>query len=560
MTNTGDDHDHSGDRLGEEAPVESITVNTVSIRDFNAPNSYIVYEADGTWFALRTSDQTVEFADADAVVVINSALEQLGEWDDTAGGTRGTVRVTADIDTSSYTITSENTIEHTTDGTELLFDKGVELSYEGNDEAVLLAGDNLGFEFDYVRSEGEYVVRDLGMSNSTVRGGTMVGGEKALWLSDAANQVHVPPRDAGRTQITIPWAVPGGAWAIKMTSAPDASFAEYRFVGPIIVDGGQGGIVVGDESDAQTVNHNMFYVDVDAWNSNGRRFIVNDSHNIIYLKDYVPGSLTEPDVEIHPSAEDTTVVPDCVRGWPSGLVTQREAVTATDMSKFDPFRPEVLGYNIFPDSLSAYETVERKGGSVDLYSGYVEQRTGDEVGGWANVRRHVSQNYGRLGFNINRGVLQTNIWLSDNAGQEAWLLWGDREGPGVGWHVVDDVLEGFVHDGTDITTAPLRTGFDAGVSWNLTAFYNKEEGVQYWVQETDTAKLESDEPSASQPPVEASFDTRENVPVGNLSFSVPDDDDTVAAHQVVAIDLTTTESAEKAIRWSNWRNHQYPLY
>jgi hypothetical protein len=557
---TADDHDHSGDRLGEAAPVESITANSVSIRDFDAPNSYVVYEADGTWFALRTSDQTVEFADADAVTVINSALDRLGELDATAGGARGTVRVTANVDTPSITVESSNTIEHTTDGTELVFEKGVEFSYTGDDEAVILAGDDLGFQFYFLTSEGDYAVRDLGMSNSTVRGGTLRGAKEVLWLSDAANQVHVPSADAGRTRITIPWAVPDSKWSIELTSAPDASFTDYRFVGPIIVDGNEGGIIVGDESDAQTVNHNMFYVDVDAWNSSGRRFIVNDSHNVVYLKDYVPGSLTEPDVEIRPSAADTTVVPDCVRGWPAALVTQREAVTATDMSTFDPFRPEVLAYDVFPDSLAAYETVEREGGSVDLYSGYVEQRTGDEADGWANVRRHVSQNYGRLGFNINRGVLQTNVWLSDAAGQEAWLLWGDREGPGVGWHVVDDVLEGFVHDGTEITTVPLRTGFDAGVSWNLTALYNKEEGVQYWIQETDTAHVESGEPSESQSVVDASFDTDENIPVENLSFSVPDDDETVAAHQVVAIDLTTTEPAEKTIRWSNWRNYQYPLF
>lgn len=108
---------------------------------------------------------------------------------------------------------------------------------------------------------------------------------------------------------------------------------------------------------------------------------------------------------------------------------------------------------------------------------------------------------------------------------------GDREGPGVGWHVVDGVLEGFVHDGSAVTTVPLRVGFDAGVSWNLTALYNKEEGVQYWVQETETANLESEEPSESQALVDASFDTRENVPADRLSFSVPDCDDPLVAQQ-----------------------------
>lgn len=77
-----------------------------------------------------------------------------------------------------------------------------------------------------------------------------------------------------------------------------------------------------------------------------------------------------------------------------------------------------------------------------------------------------------------------NVEIADNVSQEAWLVWGDREGPGVGWHVKDDRPEGYVHDGDSVTTVPLRTGFDAGESWNLTAFYNPSEGVQYYVGET----------------------------------------------------------------------------
>lgn len=554
-----DDHDHSGDHLGVEAPVESIRVNEITFRDFATPSSFLVYQgADGdTWYGLRTDTQDVEFVDVDGAAVINAALQQLATEDDGGSGRRGVVRVTGNTVESPTRMVTSTPIEHTVDGSELVLEDGVIFDYQGTEEAVLIGADRARFEAYHIESAGKYGIRDLGLTNAEVFVGFVRGGTDSLWLSDAPNQTNRPTVGDGRTTIHVAWAIPEGDLVWEMTSAPDAAFRDYRIRGPILFGADEAGIVLGDESDAQTVNHNTFYVDVDG--RNGPRFVVNDSHNVVYLKDYVPGSLLSPDVHISPSAEDTTVIPDCVRGWPAGLITKRRAITATDLSKFDPFRPEVMAYDLRPDSLERYETVERNGGSVDLFSGFVEQRTGAESGSWANVRRHDSQNYGRLKFFFTWGAVGTNVWVGDNTNQEAWLLWGDREGPGVGWHIVDDTLYGFFHDRESATTVPLRSGFDPGVSWNLTAFYNPGDEIQYWVQETETGLVESSEPEPARPKVEASFDTREDTPDGSHSVSIPDEDDPTIAHQVVAIDLTTTESAEKAIRWSSWRNHLYPL-
>jgi hypothetical protein len=553
------DHDHSGDRLGEDEPVESIRVNEVTVHEFATPAGIVVFEReDDTWAGLRTDTQDIVAADDDGVQVINDALQRLAAAADADGGRRGVVRVTSNARSSATRLDSQTPIEHTVDGTELVLEPGVRFDYGGDEHAVVLAGDRVRFEAHHIESAGAYAIRDLGLSNSQVYLQFVRGGTETLWFSDAANQVHAPEPGAGRTTVHVAWAIPRGDTLWEMTSAPDASFTDYRVRAPVMFGADEVGIVLGDDSPAQTVNHNMFYVDVDG--RGGPRFVVNDSHNVVYLKDYVPGSLTDTDVLIRPSATDTTVVPDCVRGWPAGLVTQREALAATDFSKFDPFMPEVLAYDLLPESLAAYETIETGDATVELFPGFVEVRTGPTSGSEAGLRRHVSENYGRLKFNANWAAIQTNVWLEAADDQEAWLLWGDRDGPGVGWHVADDVLEGYVHDGGAVTTVPLRTGFDPGTAWNLTAFYNAHRGVQYWVEDVETEAIESDEPRPQRPHVAGSIDPGEAVPAGGVSVSIPGNRDSTVPHQVLAIDIATADAAEKTIRWSNWRNHQYPLF
>lgn len=72
--------------------------------------------------------------------------------------------------------------------------------------------------------------------------------------------------------------------------------------------------------------------------------------------------------------------------------------------------------------------------------------------------------------------------------------------------------------------------------------------------------MESDSPLPEQPRIEGTFDTRETVPVGDLLPEFPDEDDPIVAHQALTIDLKTTGPAEKVIRWSQWRNHLYPIF
>lgn len=562
------EHDHSGDRLGVDAPVESIRVNSVTIDRLVSPSSYLVYRRDGRWFGLRTDTQDVAFADDDGAVVINAALAELGDAGDGPGG--GVVRVTSDATGSGTTLTTDTSIRHTTDRSTLILEAGVTLRYTGDAEAITVAGDRIGLDFAEVRSSGDYGIRDLGLSNASIRAGAMVGSADTLWFSDAVNQVHVPPADSGATDIFISWGVPAGDFSIRMTSAPDARFTDYRFITPILFGPlgvltdtppeEQAAVVLGDESDAQSVHHTLFYGDLDG--GGGPRVIVNDSHNTVFLKDYIPGAGSDGDVIVRPSAEDTCVYPVCVRGHPSALVVQREALRTTDLTKFDKFRPEIMSFDLMPDSLDAFERIERDGGTVDLYSGYVEQRTGDDPGSWANLRRHVSQNYGRLLFSNSWVVLQTNLWVSDNADQEAWLLWGDREGPGVGWHIVDDVLEGIVQNGDETHTVPLRTGFEAGTSWNLTTLYNLHVNVHYYVNETQTGDISTtapDEPVRAR--ADATYDTLGgDESAGSLSIQFPEDDDPTVVHQVMSMDLTNTGAGEKAMRWSNWRNYQYPRF
>lgn len=548
-----DDHDHSGDHLGDETPVESINVNTVTIHDFDTRASYLVYPDGDTWFALRTADQTIVDQDADGIKVVNRAVAALGEQSNGVGGS-GVVRVTAPEE--DFLLKSPTPIELTTDGVSLVmeprFRHGGDVS-----EAVLVAGDNIRFEFTVIESGAtDYGFRDLGLSNSTIRGHLLIGPDRGLWYGDADNQVHPTPPDAGYTHVEVEWAhTRQGPFGIKLTSAPDARFANYRFKLPILFPGDTG-VVFGDRSEAQSVHDNVFIGDIDAASGGSERLVeINDRRNAVYLKDFTPGSASE-DVVIRPSAGESTVLPLTARSWPTALRVRREAKAATDFSKFDPFRAEIVRYDLFPDSLDGYAVEGRGTGSVALRSGHVEQSTGTEAGSWSTVRRRVAANYGRLSFG-HFGFLQTNVQVADNADQEAWLVWGDREGPGVGWHVIDDRLEGYVHDGDVTHTVPLRTGFDPGESWNLAAFYNPSAGVQYYVGKTATGEtstlgtggnLELSAVATFAPPSVAVEATIEATPAEGSGTEV----------QVMAIDLTNDALADKSVRWSTWRNYQYP--
>lgn len=548
------DHDHSGDQLGGQASVESITTNAVTMRQADLPATYLVFPEGDRWLGMRTATQDVEFADEDGVKVVNAALKRLGETAPDAEQ-KGLVRVTAPD--SDYQLESWTKIEHTTDGTGLIIEPNFWMRADDT-EAITIGGDGLYLEFSMIRNWGTLGFRDLGLSNSLVRGNLLFGGDEGIWLGDAENHQNPTPNDAGYTYVHIDWARKTGVpYGIKMESGPDVRFANYRWRFPLLF-GGDTAVIFGDRSEHDSVNNNIFYGDIDAASSGSDAMAeINDSHNGLYLKDYTPAS-GEQDIVIRPSAEDCFVLPIIVAAFATNsLQVQRQSITATDLSKFDPHKAEVVSFDLFPDSLAGYETVRDGNAYVRLHTGFVQQGTGDESDGWANLRRRVTADYDRLSFG-QHGVLQTSIQVSDNADQRAWLLWGDREGPGVGWHIEDDELLGWVHDGEAATTVPLRTGFDPWTAWNLTAFYNPPTGIQYVVEETATEEAQplSDHRDV-QVEGEVTIGTSEPIDA-DASLSVTPTDEKSTAFQIMAVDLTNTAASDKEIRWTMWRNHHYP--
>jgi hypothetical protein len=241
---------------------------------------------------------------------------------------------------------------------------------------------------------------------------------------------------------------------------------------------------------------------------------------------------------------------------------ERNNVAVTDMTKYSELKAEQTRYDILPDSLEGFNTTREGSGAVGLTSGHVEHRTGKQPDSWATVELLDPRNYGRLQYD-NAAVLQTNIRVDSASGQRAWLLWGDREGPGVGWRIRDDVLEGFAHDGSSAATVPLKVGFDPGTSWNLTAMYNPSE-VTYWVEETALAENENVPEGSATATVttvgaEASYASENPDASGSLSFEPYESDLTgPTTEKVMSVALTNTEPEQSALKWSMWRNHVYP--
>jgi hypothetical protein len=517
---SGQDHDHSGDRLGEDTPVESIDVEEVTIRDFAISHSFVVYEDGGRWHAFRTADQAVVSSDADGAEVINRALDQVGG--------AGSVLVTANAGGSI--IESETPILHTTDGTALKLEPGVTFRYTGSEQAVILAGDGISFEFARIEARNaSYGIVDLGLRNATVDGQTLASSGETVWLSDAEDRVAAGPGPSGtHVRILQVDCSAGADRGITLTSAAGGSIEGYRWE-VAVIHPEETGILVGDDSAADTVHNQTFYASVKGRASQAASLVeVNDSRNGVFLETHTPATGGDWDVVIRESVEDALVLPLTGRDT---IRVKREAYGATDFSKFDQFRHEVMELELDPESLAGYEEIEAETGETSLAEGLVVHETGEERGSWANVRKRMDFNFGRLRFD-NAATLQTHVEVAENDDQQGWLLWGDREGPGVGWYVEDDVLYGFVRDGHGDSPemVPLVEGFGAGTSWKLTAFYNPPTDVHFYVDDRNAGSIDRGLPS-----------------------------DTPGAHRILTVDLTNTGPGSKRLRWSVWKNHQYPV-
>lgn len=272
-----------------EAPVESIDVNSVSIRNLTAPSSYVVYTDGEKWYGLRTASQDAEFEDADGVAVVNDALARSAELGGTQGA--GLVRVTAEA--GGGPLESATTLEHVHDGTGLLLEAGVTFRYTGEDQAVVLGGESVYFEFDTVAApNATHGIVDVGLRNGFVEGDEVRGPSESLWLSDAENRLPVAAEGPSGTWIHVPRlnCTDGTDRGIVLTSATDSLIDGYVWE-VTVIGPSEAGIAVGDRAEADSVRNNVFYAGVKGVPNDATRLIeINDSRNGVYLERYTPAT------------------------------------------------------------------------------------------------------------------------------------------------------------------------------------------------------------------------------------------------------------------------------
>lgn len=550
------DHDHSGDDLGVVEPVSSITVDDVSITNFDDSSTFVVFkdEENGIWKSMRTSSQTVEFEGEDGAVVINDTIDELEGI-----GNVASIRVVP----SSYTdptegweyrttMETDTTIELVTGNVGLFLEKGILLDYTGDEAAVDLGGNQLRFEFDIIESAGKYCIRDLGSGASYINGDILYGATDSLWFFDAENAVG----NAAINYVNVRWfhcqfrrETPYG---IRMTDAEGVGNESHRFDIGSIFRPGKKGIVIGQEGVEDTHSFHTFYVDIDATQSTERLVEIHDNENGVLLEGFTPARAGDWDVEITDESKDSYVA---AVGASQLLRVKRDSIEFQDKTKSDPFRHEVFEIDLLPDSLAAYEATTRAHGDISLDAGSVTLTTGQGGGSFATLQRPIPFDYANMSF-TNQAALQTSLHVGDNDGQEGWIVWGEPDGQAVGWHLEDDRLEGYVSDGTGASTVPLVDDIQPGETFNLTAFYSHPTDVHYYVrpflEEELTTPAHYEEPQREglnrvlRPESLGSID--ENIPAGREDANI-----------ALTIELANTRSGSRTLEWSHWRNHQYPL-
>lgn len=556
------DHDHSGDHLGVGEPVASIDVNTISTRDFDSPGNFLVVEDDGTWYAYRTSDETAWFEGTDGGAVINSAIEAAGEPTVTKATETGRVRVLADE--GGTRLRTSTTIDHTYHGVTLTFEPGIVFEYTGTGEAVEVgSGNNHHFYFDVIDANGaDYCIRNTGVGTGETVGNTLRGASDSLYFLDAASYEsayagqYIDIRELDCTAHLTPYGF--------RTNSGESGCEGYWVDLGVVRGPTEAGIVVGDETTRDSVGFFLFNAAIDGEINDARRLVTfNDQQHGVVLQGFTPATGGDWDVEMDDLSLDCPVVAPAHQ---SDLRVKREILQTADLSKFDPFGHEVVATNLSPDSLDAYERVEQGTGAVvhDATAGRIEHRTGAELESRAALSRRLEHDAGMLSFD-EPGVVQTSLIALDDIGQRARLVWGDPAGQAIGWRIRDDVLEGYVSDGHDVTTLPLREDFYAGDAWNLTAFYNPPTDVVYYVDDlaTQHVSLTGDDSSilvtvGAKDGSEGFFhEGRDARYGGEIATNLPSG--TTDARTVMSIDLRNTVTESKQLLWSNWKQYQYPV-
>lgn len=567
-------HDHSGDRLGQDAPVESFAVNSVSIRDFEEPENYLVYEDGGTWYAYETETQEIHFEDADGVAVINDALEAtyterplehpgFVEY-------KGIVRVVAAD--GGTVLESSTTIEHEHMGVGLVLEPGVTFEYTGDDAAVRLeTGDMHYLTFDVIDANGaDYCIRDVEVGSGATHGNVLRGASEALWFVDvpeeefsgAGQYVNVREFDCTAHPTPYGFHAPSGTDLEFSSSGSEGFWVDIGAIrGPT-----EKGIVVGSEGVDSNIKFYLFDTYIDGATNDATALVqFNDNENTVILRGFTPATGGDWDVIMGEFAQDSRVHAVTRR---RDLRVKRETQQSADLSTFDEFSPEVVKNDLLPESLDAYETVLAGSGEVAVRgsAGRVVHRTGDVPESAAGLRNWVDSSVTDASFD-HQAVLQTNVIVPDDGGYEAWLLWGDRGGPAIGWHIVDDLLLGYASDGESETTTALLSEGDVNASdaWNLTAFYNPPTDVVYYIDDLTTVTVSTSTGDETTVIADRPDDT-ENLPVivngrdarwaGAISSNLPSGE--AGAHQLMTIEIENILNENRTLQWSNWKNYRYP--
>lgn len=555
-------HDHSGDRLGVDGPVASLNVNSVSIRDFDEPGNFLVFEDGGIWNAFRPADQSIAFRESDGAAVVNSALAA-AKKSSTSTRIKDTGRVRVVSQEGGTTLRSSTTIDHTHPHAMLTLESGITFEYTGSGEAVTVgSGNNHYFYFDVIDANGaNYCLRNTGVGTGVTVGNTLRGATDSLYFVDAAAWDGAYAGQCLDIRELDCTAAPT-AYGFRATSGSHG--AEGYWVDFGIVRGPtEAGVVVGDTTTADSIGFFLFDLAVDgAINDANRLLVFNDKQHGAVLRGFTPASGGDWDVEMNDLSLDCPVIAPTRS---SDLRVKREILQTTDFSKFDQFGHEVLATDLTPTSLDGYERIEQGSGSVvlDGDGGRIEQATGAELDSRASLHRRLGYDFGHLSFD-HSGVVQTCLIAPDDTGQRARLVWGDPDGRAVGWRIRDDVLEGYVTDGDGVTTIPLREDFYAGDAWNLTAFYNPPSDVVYYVDDLATQRVDltggdssllvtAGADDGSEALLHEGRDARYG---GTISTNLPSGD--ADAQTVMNVDIMNTVPENKRLLWSNWKQYQYP--
>lgn len=538
------DYDHSGDALGVCAPLESVHTRSISVDKFDLPATHIVFKRDDVWHVMESDTQDVVFEDADGGVAVNHALD-VGR----------SVRVVPRGGGRTH-ITTETTIEHLEGETGLVLEKGTVLHYTGNEAAIDISGNGLLFEFDIIASAGKYCIRDRGTGTSYVNGYQLRGATDTLYYTDAENFTF---RGFANSYTNIRWLHCGFAdtpYGIRLTDADGVGSEGHRWDIGTVFGPAKKGIVIGERGKPDTHSFNLFYAEVDPLGggatSTERLVEINDNQNGVVLEGFTPVLGGEWEVEIAGASRDSFVT---TVGSNHFLRIKREAMDFVDTTKTDAISHENFEVDLMPDSLAFYKTETLGSGAVEPSDeGVVVQHTGDSAGSVAAIARQVPLDFGNSSF-TNQAAIQTNLEATSNEGQEAWVVWGDPAGQSVGWHIVDDTLNGYVSDGDGSASVVLEESFPAGAEWNLTAFYNPPTDVHFFVRVAldDFTTV----PAFVEPPREGLNVWQWPTPLASLDEHIPSGD--ADAETAMSIRLENTEPADKQLRWSIWRNHQYPV-